>query len=1346
MLSLSLFGSPQIRLKGQTISGLTSAKSQALLFYLALVGRPQSRLHLAGLLWPEKSDQEARLNLRQTLFLLRQSLPDVINASRDMIGLRDDLSFETDVHDFEIEIQTGIAGDMASLRSAVDRYKGEFLTGFYVEEAPEFGEWVLIERERLRSLMIQGLVKLSEHHVERGETGHGILYTGKLLALEPWREESHRQMMRLLAWDGRIQAALAQYEQCRQLLADELDLEPSTETTTLLQQIQSGTFERFGASHPAAAPPSDSVHIVEWGDAPALMPMHGREAEMAKFEEEVLEKKSRLVAILGMGGQGKTTLAATFARTHASAFEVLLWRTLLNAPFLDDILQNWLERLSPGTTSNIPQNLDEKLDLLFSHLGQKRCLFILDNAESIMDVGKQAGAFRAGYEPYEQLLRRFALSDHRSCLILTSREKPKQFSSLERQQNPVFSLSLSGLETIHGQAILQEENLNGSESEMETLVRKYSGNPLALILIADTIKDLYDGDINAFLQGETAIFANIQEVLVQQFNRLTKLEVQIMLWLAVEREAVDIPYLANQIHLPHTQADLLVSLRSLERRSLVEKGEVGFTLQNVLMEFATDYLIASMVMELIQGEFEYFAQFPLVKAQTKSYIRLAQERLLLEPVAEQLSSQAGVSHAVALLKERLSSLSPSIRQYSYAGGNILNLLLCLGVEEALDFSGTAVWQAFLRGKVLPPINFNGADLTGAAFTDHGGYILTLALSPDGTQLVGSAISGELRMWDAATRQPLLTFDGHHDFAGALCFSPDGRFLVSGGGDGVACLWDAETGRRLHTFPVQDNAILSVVYAPDGNWIVGASSNRLTFWDPVSGEVLFSQNIEGGFVKSLAVNREGKILAFSNRNIVYLWDIPKTLTTGEGQLLHQFHDHQDLVRQLAFSSDSRWLAGSGNNVHVWEVATGQRLHSFVIPNSTVDGVAFHPQNNILAGGSQDAIYLWSVEKGELLRAFAAHEEMIVSLVFSPDGQILISSSEDHTVRLWNLDGQNLHTIQEYVNMIHGVDLSPDGRFLACGSDDREVRLWDFRSGELVSVLSGHQSRVHCVLFSPDGRYLATSSRDRLVRVWEISSREELYQLPTGGVPYHALAWSHDGQWLATGDRAGVMTLWDAATGHRQRTFNHETRVCSIAFHPNGQHVAVACTDANIYIWGTSNSDNCVQILSDHSNEIWAMAYTPGGRFLVSGSDDCTVRFWDVTTGECNHILESHKGWIQSLIFNLTGDLLVTGSQDRSIGLWDVTPLNRGESPRLVRTLTGHKARVTDVCITSDSHTVISSSLDETMRLWDVDTGECLKEWAIPGPYAGMDITGATGLTTAQRRALEALGAFERTQEL
>jgi hypothetical protein len=278
-----------------------------------------------------------------------------------------------------------------------------------------------------------------------------------------------------------------------------LDVEPSTETTALKDQIQSGEIRRLMPSLPAADRTPSPSQIVEWGDAPALMSLYGRAVELAKLQEEVLEKKSRLVAVLGMGGQGKTALAATFARCHASTFEVLLWRSLLNAPPLENVLQSWLGRLTSEKATIIPQSLDDKLDLLFSHLQQKRCLLILDNAESIMESGQHAEVFREGYEAYDQLLRRFALSEHQSCLLLTSREKPNQFNQLERRESHVYSLVLPGLEMAAGFAILQEETLLGSEEDMQRLVRQYSGNPLALILIADTINDLYNGDIVAFL-------------------------------------------------------------------------------------------------------------------------------------------------------------------------------------------------------------------------------------------------------------------------------------------------------------------------------------------------------------------------------------------------------------------------------------------------------------------------------------------------------------------------------------------------------------------------------------------------------------------------------------------------------------------------------------------------------------------------------------------------------------------------------------------------------------------------------------------------------------------------------
>lgn len=1316
-----------------------------MLFYVALSGRSQSRLRLAGLLWPDKSDSEARVNLRQSLHLLRRALPGVVEAARETVGLRDDLAREIDTLQFETEMSQGLAGDIAALEKAAERYRGEFLEGFYVDDAPEFEEWALVERERLRGLMIQALVALSDHFTARQAISRGLLYTNRLLTLEPWREASYRQLMRLLAWDGQVPAALAQYERCRQLLADELGVEPAAETTALWEQIRAGALPQLKAEPPAVGPPAVPAHIVQWGDAPTLTPLYGRGTEMAQLANWLLAEKSRLTAILGMGGQGKTALAATFARTHAAQFDALLWRTLVNAPSLSDVVRNWLEWLAPEAVEAVPPNLEGRLELLFVQLARRSCLLVLDNAESIMEGGRQAGEFRAGYEEYDYLLSRFAEGHHQSCLLLTSREMPRRLARWQNRGMPVHALNLAGLNKDAGRAVLREELVRGSGEELETVVRRYSGNPLALILVADMIADLYDGDIGAFLAGETTVFDDIQSVLAQQFSRLTSLEWHIMFWLAVEREATAMPALAKAIRLPHRPGDLPVAMRSLQRRSLIERRADGFTLQNVVMEFTTDFLVSAILNELVGGEPNYLALIPLMKAQSRTFIRRAQERLLLKPVAEQLAMRFGNMGAVAQVQQKLVTLSPAIRRESYAGGNLLNLALSLGATEPLDFSGTAVWQVYLRGKTMPPIDFSGADFSGSDFTDYGGKIQTLAFSPDGRQLAGSAGTGDVRLWDAASYQLLATFEGHKDFAGGLCFSPDGRFLLSGGGDGVARLWDAETGARLHTFPAHDNAIGAVVYAPGdapgGEWVAGISYNRLSFWDPQSGETLLDLSFFGGYLNALAVSSDGRMIALGNQRAVLVWDTAATLAAGVGRQLFAFQEHEVLVQRLAFSPDGKWLAASGDRICLWDLADGQLRHTFNAPNNYLLGLAFHPAGELLAGGSSDAIHLWRVQTGEMVHAFAAHEQRILSLAYSPDGKTLASASEDHTVRLWDAGCRNMHVIHSYVNMVHTLDISPDGRYLACGTEDQQVRLYDYVSGRILAAWSRHNSIIWRVAFSPDGSRLATCSRDRHVLEWAIPGGETVHRLKSGDARIASLVYRPNGRLLAVGDTRGAVTLWDVAAGRPVQTLAHPESICALAFHPQGDRVAVVCFTQEIFVWEAATG-RLLQRFAGHDNETWALAYSRDGRSLVSGSDDQTVRIWDAETGECAHTLTGHTGWVQTLAFNRAGTLLATGSQDGRVGLWDVTLLNRGERPHLLRFLEGHTARVTTVLFAPDDAALVSGSLDETMRFWDPATGQLRQTWAIPGPYAGMDITGATGLSPAQRRALALLGAVER----
>lgn len=172
-------------------------------------------------------------------------------------------------------------------------------------------------------------------------------------------------------------------------------------------------------------------------------------------------------------------------------------------------------------------------------------------------------------------------TEHQSCLALTSRERPKELTLLEGEKSPVRSLQLFGLRPNEGHAILRDRGLSGVDETWTALIYRYSGNPLALKLVSETIREVFDGDIATFLNQEATIFGGVRDVLDQQFNRLSELEQEVMYWLAIEREPVNSDELLEDIVHPVSKRELIEALASLRRRLLIEKSSAGFTLQNV---------------------------------------------------------------------------------------------------------------------------------------------------------------------------------------------------------------------------------------------------------------------------------------------------------------------------------------------------------------------------------------------------------------------------------------------------------------------------------------------------------------------------------------------------------------------------------------------------------------------------------------------------------------------------------------------------------------------------------------------------------------------------------------------
>jgi transcriptional regulator with XRE-family HTH domain len=365
----------------------------------------------------------------------------------------------------------------------------------------------------------------------------------------------------------------------------------------------------------------------DWDMAVDASVFYGREAELAQLWQWVVSEHCRIVGLLGIGGIGKSTIAVKAALQMQTDFEIVVWRSLANAPPLDELLSSLLKFLMPlfGDDPILPATLDQQLSKLMQYLRSRRCLLILDNAEIILQR-EPAGQWRSGYEGYGQLLRDIGETSHLSCLLLTSREKPRELALMEGAQGLVKSLLLSGLSPDDGRAIFRQKGaFTGSEAEWQTLIRHYGGNPLALKLVAAAVQDLFNGSIPevlTYLSQGLAVFEDIRDLLDRQFDRLSEAEQKILSWFAIHREPISIAEIRENVVEQQDQQRVPNLINSLLRRSLIEKIDGLFFLQPVVMEYVTERFVQQLCIEFETQQLNVWQTHSLLRVQAKDYIRL----------------------------------------------------------------------------------------------------------------------------------------------------------------------------------------------------------------------------------------------------------------------------------------------------------------------------------------------------------------------------------------------------------------------------------------------------------------------------------------------------------------------------------------------------------------------------------------------------------------------------------------------------------------------------------------------------------------------------------------------------
>ncbi len=359
---------------------------------------------------------------------------------------------------------------------------------------------------------------------------------------------------------------------------------PSPRVTTSVVQAR--------GAEAVSTPPAGHGSRVNWGDALDVPSFYGREREMATLTEWVVQERCRVVSVLGLGGIGKSALVVSLMHQVASHFEVVLWRSLRDAPTCEALLDDCLQVLAPEVLHDMSVSLERRFSLLLECVRRTRVLLVLDNLETLLEEGEGTGHLRPGYEGYARLLRQMAETEHQSCLLLTSREKPGDLVPLEGSRAPVRALRLARLDADACQQLLADKQIAGSAADQARLIEAYAGNPLALNIIAQTIVDLFAGEIAPFLEQGEVVFGGVRELLDEQYARLANLEQMVLRWLAIVREPVTLGELRALLVLPSPSGELLEAVDRLRCRSLIEHGQHpgSFTLQPVVQEYVTTRL------------------------------------------------------------------------------------------------------------------------------------------------------------------------------------------------------------------------------------------------------------------------------------------------------------------------------------------------------------------------------------------------------------------------------------------------------------------------------------------------------------------------------------------------------------------------------------------------------------------------------------------------------------------------------------------------------------------------------------------------------------------------------------
>ena len=562
------------------------------------------------------------------------------------------------------------------------------------------------------------------------------------------------------------------------------------------------------------------------------------------------------------------------------------------------------------------------------------------------------------------------------------------------------------------------------------------------------------------------------------------------------------------------------------------------------------------------------------------------------------------------------------------------------------------------------------------------------------------------LWAKSRGDQLATWQAHDWIITCVAFSPDGKRFASGAQDSKIKVWDTASLKLLATLATDRGAVWSVAFTPDNRLLSAGSDGQARFWDEAKG--IATSTFPGNMA---ALSQSNSILATAQSS-PFTWEPAGPVTVWNYQTGQKLLELPEPGRRVSLSADGRVLAVAGpkRGIKLWDVPSGKFLRSL----ETVDSVwslAFSPQGDQLAAAGWDnGVLVWDLAQDSPPQTLPGHTLSAWWVVFSPDGKTVAATGSDQSIRLWeNRTWQPQGTLRGHGSEVWCATFHPAGDLLVTGSKDQSIAIWQTLAKPKGEPIKNSEWRRPAL--SPDGQWLvAFAQQEHALQpaLWNVGKRQRAAAIPAERV----LGFSRDGHSvICLNEAAGALDVWDVAERRVARSIALASATPGVSFAVSGcspdlETFFAIESNGRISVWSLATGA-LVGRAQGPAPPVRSAALASGGRYLaLSLERENEVRLFDVAAGS-ERTLAGHRDFVSGLAFSPDGQTLASGSMDATIKLWNLA------SGQEIAMLIGHMQEATDLAYSPDGRTLVSVENKQSLKWWHVATRREIATLAFPG---------------------------------